>query len=55
MDEASRCDRLLLLRDGALIGTGPRGATPAEILAGTGAGTLDAAFLHLVRAAAAVR
>lgn len=50
MDEATRCDRLLLLRDGALVGTDSRGATPDELLAHTGARTLDAAFLHLVRA-----
>lgn len=55
MDEATRCDRLLLLRQGALIGTGPHGATPDEILRRTGTDTLDAAFLHLIRAAAAER
>lgn len=49
MDEATRCDRLLLLRDGALLGTGPHGAAPADILARTGTDTLDAAFLQLIR------
>lgn len=45
MDEALRCDRLLLLRDGRLIAD----TTPAELLADTGALDPDAAFLALVR------
>lgn len=45
MDEATRCDRLLLMREGALIADG----TPAEILASTHADTIEDAFLELVR------
>jgi ABC-2 type transport system ATP-binding protein len=44
MDEAERCDALLLLREGALIATG----TPAELRASTGAERLDEVFLRLV-------
>ena len=44
MDEAERCDRLLLLRDGGLLAE----ETPAGLLARTDARTLDAAFLRLV-------
>ena len=44
MDEAERCDTLLLLRDGRLIASG----TPAELRARTGEQGLDAVFLHLV-------
>ena len=44
MDEADRCDALLLLRDGRLLAQ----ATPAELLARTGAERLDDAFLRLV-------
>jgi ABC-2 type transport system ATP-binding protein len=44
MDEADRCDRLLLMRDGSILATG----TPAELRADTGADDLDAAFLALV-------
>ena len=44
MDEAERCDHLLLLREGALLATG----TPAELLARTSARNLDEAFLRLV-------
>jgi ABC-2 type transport system ATP-binding protein len=47
MDEASRCDRLLLMRDGAIIADG----SPAEILARTGATEMEQAFLHLVEEA----
>ena len=46
MDEADRCDELLLLRDGALIATG----TPAQLRARTGAEALDDVFLRLVEA-----
>ena len=45
MDEAGRCDRLLLLRDGALLTAG----TPASIMADSGESTMDAAFLTLIR------
>ena len=44
MDEADRCDTLLLLRDGQLLAC----ATPAELRARTGQHDLDAAFLRLV-------
>jgi len=45
MDEADRCDRLLLLRDGRLIADD----TPADLRAATGTENLEAAFLHLIR------
>ena len=44
MDEADRCDALLLLRDGKLLAQD----TPAAIRAQTGAEQLDEAFLRLV-------
>lgn len=44
MDEAARCDRLLLLRDGLVIAD----LSPGELLERTGAGDLDTAFLRLV-------
>ncbi len=44
MDEADRCDTLLLLRDGKLLAQD----TPAAIRAQTGADQLDEAFLRLV-------
>jgi ABC-2 type transport system ATP-binding protein len=46
MDEAERCDSLLLLRDGELIASG----TPDELRARTGERGLDAVFLRLVEA-----
>jgi ABC-2 type transport system ATP-binding protein len=46
MDEASRCDHLLLLRDGRLVATGG----PDELLRRTGADTLEDAFLSLAEA-----
>ncbi|MFT4221247.1 MAG: ABC transporter ATP-binding protein [Microbacterium sp.] len=45
MDEALRCDRLLLMRDGRVIAD----TTPARFLADTGQDDPDAAFLELVR------
>ncbi|MCA2212342.1 ABC transporter ATP-binding protein [Jidongwangia harbinensis] len=45
MDEAARCDRLLLIRDGRLIGDG----TPAAIRASAGTEDLEDAFLRLIR------
>ncbi|HVP75402.1 MAG TPA: ABC transporter ATP-binding protein [Gaiellaceae bacterium] len=44
MDEADRCDALLLLRDGQLLAEG----TPAELRARTGVTQLDEVFLRLV-------
>jgi ABC-2 type transport system ATP-binding protein len=44
MDEADRCDALLLLREGRLLAT----ATPAELRERTGVEQLDDAFLRLI-------
>jgi ABC-2 type transport system ATP-binding protein len=44
MDEADRCDALLLLRGGRLLAQ----AAPDDLRAQTGARDLDAAFLRLV-------
>jgi ABC-2 type transport system ATP-binding protein len=46
MDEASRCDRLLLIREGELIADD----SPAAVRASTSTEDLEAAFLHLIRA-----
>jgi ABC-2 type transport system ATP-binding protein len=48
MDEADRCDSLLLLREGRLLAH----ATPGELRARTGAQRLDDVFLALIEAAA---
>lgn len=48
MDEASRCERLLLLRDGRLLADD----TPADLLAHTGAPDIEHAFLALVEGGA---
>ncbi len=45
MDEASRCDRLLLMREGSLIAD----ASPLALEAATGATDIEEAFLSLVR------
>ena len=45
MDEAERCDELLLLREGRLISQ----STPATLKERTGTADLDAAFLALLR------
>jgi ABC-2 type transport system ATP-binding protein len=44
MDEADRCDELLLMREGRILVQ----ASPSEVLALTGARNLDEAFLRLV-------
>jgi len=44
MDEAERCHRLLLMREGRIIADG----SPDEIRARTGAADIEQAFLHLV-------
>jgi ABC-2 type transport system ATP-binding protein len=44
MDEASRCDRLLLMRNGELLAD----ATPDQLLAATGVADVETAFLALV-------
>jgi ABC-2 type transport system ATP-binding protein len=49
MDEASRCDRLLLLRDGRLVAD----QTLPELLARTGAADVEQAFLALAERAVA--
>ncbi|WP_089157189.1 ABC transporter ATP-binding protein [Micromonospora sp. NBS 11-29] len=45
MDEAARCDRLLLIREGRLVADD----TPAAIRAATGVDDLEEAFLRLIR------
>jgi ABC-2 type transport system ATP-binding protein len=47
MDEADRCDDLILMRDGDVVATG----TPDELRARTGADDLEDAFLALAEAA----
>ncbi|MFI5757885.1 ABC transporter ATP-binding protein [Streptomyces sp. NPDC051569] len=47
MDEAERCHRLLLMRDGEILADD----TPDALRARTGSETVEAAFLHLVDAA----
>ncbi len=49
MDEASRCDRLLLMREGRIIAD----ETPDGLLTGTGAADIEGAFLALVHGEAA--
>jgi len=48
MDEATRCDRLLLMREGRIIADD----TPAGLLEKTGADDIETAFLDLVEQAA---
>jgi ABC-2 type transport system ATP-binding protein len=45
MDEATRCDELVLMREGAVLAQ----ATPDDLLARTGASDAEEAFLTLVR------
>ncbi|QGU00912.1 putative ABC transporter ATP-binding protein YbhF [Corynebacterium kalinowskii] len=47
MDEAARCDDILLLRDGQLLAH----SSPADLLVAADAPNLDAAFLNLIRKA----
>ncbi len=47
MDEAERCDRLLLMREGRIIADG----SPDEVRERTGAADIEHAFLHLVEGA----
>jgi ABC-2 type transport system ATP-binding protein len=49
MDEAERCDDLLLMREGQLLATG----TPAELTQRVGARNVGEAFLRLIEAAEA--
>jgi ABC-2 type transport system ATP-binding protein len=42
MDEAEKCDRLGMIRDGKLLAVG----TPAELLAATGSATIEETFLY---------
>ncbi len=51
MDEANRCDRLLLIREGRLIADD----TPAAVKAVAGTDDLDQAFLNLILAGEGVR
>ncbi len=44
MDEATRCDRLLLMREGQVIAD----TTPSELLETTGAATAEEAFLSII-------
>lgn len=44
MDEATRCDRLLLMREGAIIAD----TTPRDLLATTGAASAEEAFLDII-------
>jgi ABC-2 type transport system ATP-binding protein len=44
MDEAARCDRLLLMREGRILAD----TTPAELRERTGEQEMEAAFLRLV-------
>jgi ABC-2 type transport system ATP-binding protein len=46
MDEAERCDRLAMIRDGVFIAIG----SPQELKERTGSATLEDAFLHFARA-----
>ena len=44
MDEATRCDRLILLREGRILAD----TTPTRLLVETGAEDAEAAFLSLI-------
>ncbi|MET0726512.1 MAG: ABC transporter ATP-binding protein [Leifsonia sp.] len=45
MDEATRCDRLLLMRDGEMLADD----TPARLLGATGASDVESAFLAIIQ------
>jgi ABC-2 type transport system ATP-binding protein len=49
MDEAARCDRLLLIREGGLVAD----TTPGELRDDTGEEEMESAFLHLLEEVAA--
>ena len=49
MDEANRCDRLILIREGRIVADG----TPSDVKERAGTDDLDAAFLTLIRTAEA--
>jgi ABC-2 type transport system ATP-binding protein len=49
MDEANRCDRLLLMREGAILADD----TPAGLLSSTGTTDTEEAFLTLISKSAA--
>ena len=49
MDEATRCSRLILLREGRILAD----TTPTQLLEETGTPDAEAAFLHLIDTAAA--
>lgn len=51
MDEAERCDRLAMIRDGIFIAVG----TPDDLKSRAGARTLEEAFLHFARAEGGAR
>lgn len=51
MDEATRCDRLLLMREGAVIAD----TTPSELLESTRAASAEEAFLRIIEADTAKR
>lgn len=48
MDEAERCDRVVLLREGRVLATG----SPTELRERTGAASVEEAFLALIDGAA---
>jgi ABC-type multidrug transport system ATPase subunit len=47
MDEAARCESLLLMREGRLLATG----SPGELMASTSSTTVEDAFLELIERA----